>query len=103
MIVVSVMYPATADARFDMDYYLKTHVPMVGARCQPFGLSDAKVLRGAGAPGGAAAAYSVIALLTFGSAQEFQRAMEQHGKEIMGDVPKFTNIQPVIQISDVLV
>jgi uncharacterized protein (TIGR02118 family) len=97
------MYPTSQGASFDMDYYLKTHVPMVGARCQTFGLSEAKVLRGAGAPGGGAAAYSVIALLTFGSAEEFQRAIEQHGKEIMGDIPKFTNINPVIQINDVLV
>ena len=102
MIVVSVMYPTNPGARFDMDYYLKTHVPMVGARCGSYGLSDAKVLRGAGAPGGAAPTYSVIALLTFGSAEDFQRAMDHHGREIMGDIPKFTDIQPVIQINDVL-
>jgi uncharacterized protein (TIGR02118 family) len=103
MIVVSVMYPTTPTAKFDMDYYLKTHVPLVGARCKSFGLSEAKVLRGAGAPGGGAPTYSVIALLTFGSADEFQRAMAQHGKEIMGDLPNFTDIQPVIQVSEVLV
>lgn len=102
MIMVSVMYPASQTASFDMDYYLKTHVPMVGARWKSFGLSEAKILRGAGAPGGAAPAYSVIALLTFGSAEEFQRAVEQCGQEIMGDIPNFTTIQPLIQISDVL-
>lgn len=102
MIVVSVLYPASPTARFDMDYYLKTHMPMVSARWKSSGLSDAKVLRGAAAPGGGAPAYSVIALLTFGSAEQFQRAIEQHGEEIMGDVPKFTNLQPLIQISDVL-
>jgi uncharacterized protein (TIGR02118 family) len=102
MIVVSVMYPTTPGAKFDMDYYLGTHMPLVGARCKLFGMTDAKVLRGAGAPGGAAAAYSVIALLTFGSVEQFQSAMEKHGAEILGDIPNYTSIQPVIQISDVL-
>jgi uncharacterized protein (TIGR02118 family) len=102
MIIVSVMYPATEGARFDMDYYLKTHVPLVGARWNPLGLREAKVLRGSSAPGGGAPKYSVIALLTFDSAQDFQRAVEQHGKEVLGDIPNFTNVQPVVQINDVL-
>ncbi len=102
MIMVTVMYPATDGVRFDMDYYLKTHVPMVDARWRSCGLQDVKVLHGVGAPGGGAATYSVIALLTFGSAQEFQRAVEQHGKEILGDIANFTDIQPIIQINDVI-
>jgi uncharacterized protein (TIGR02118 family) len=102
MIMVSVMYPASDGAKFDMDYYLKTHIPMARARWTSCGLQDVKVLRGIGAAGGAAASYSVIALLSFGSAQEFQTAVEQHGKEIIGDIPNFTNLQPIIQINDVM-
>ncbi|MGH7154530.1 MAG: EthD family reductase [Acetobacteraceae bacterium] len=102
MIMVTVMYPAGENARFDMDYYMKSHVPMVGQRWNACGLREAKVLRGTGAPGGGAAPYSVMALLTFGSVQEFQRAVEQHGKEVMGDIPNFTNVQPVIQINEVV-
>lgn len=102
MIMVTVMYPAGENARFDMDYYTKSHVPMVGDRWKACGLREAKVLRGTGVPGGGPAPYSVMALLTFGSAQEFQRAVEQHGNEVMGDIPNFTNVQPVIQINDVV-
>jgi uncharacterized protein (TIGR02118 family) len=101
MITVSVMYPATEGSKFDMDYYLKTHVPLAGARWGSFGLRDAKVLRGTGAPGGAAPSYSVIALLTFESAADFQRAVAAHGKEVMGDIPNFTNVQPVVQINEI--
>jgi uncharacterized protein (TIGR02118 family) len=96
------MYPTTPGAKFDMDYYLEKHMPLVGARCKPLGMSEAKVLRGAGAPGGGAAAYSVIALLTFDSVEQFQGAMEKHGTEILGDIPNYTSVQPVIQISDVV-
>ena len=102
MIVVSVMYPATADAKFDMAYYMEKHVPMVGERWGAMGLREAKVLQGAGAPGGGPATYSVIALLTFDSAEAFGQAVAQHGAEIMGDIANFTNVQPVIQVSNVL-
>jgi uncharacterized protein (TIGR02118 family) len=102
MIVVSVMYPATAGASFDMDYYLKTHVPLVGARWNSCGLREAKVLSGAGAPGGGAPTYSVIALLTFDSAADFDQAVARHGAEVIGDIPNFSSVQPVIQVNDVL-
>ena len=102
MIVVSVMYPATADARFDMKYYREKHVPMVGERWRTMGLQDAKILQGVSAADGGAATYSVIAMLTFESADALQKAMAQHGKEIVGDIANFTNVTPIIQINDVL-
>jgi uncharacterized protein (TIGR02118 family) len=103
MVIVSVMYPATEGASFNLDYYLKTHVPMVGARWKDCGLREAKVLRGSGAPGGGSPTYSIMTLLTFDSAADFQQAVERHGPEIIGDIPNFSNVQPVIQINDVLV
>lgn len=102
MVIVSVVYPAGEGARFDIDYYMKTHVPMVGARWKDCGLRDAKVLRGSGTPDGGAPAYLVMALLDFDSAPAFQQALERHGPEIVGDIPNFTNVQPVIQINEVL-
>jgi uncharacterized protein (TIGR02118 family) len=102
MIIVSVMYPATAGAKFDMDYYLKTHMPLVGARWNARGLRDAKVLRGVAAPGGGAAAYSVIALLTFDATADFEQAVARDGAEIMGDIANFSSVQPLIQISEVV-
>jgi uncharacterized protein (TIGR02118 family) len=103
MIVVSVMYPASPGAKFDMDYYRAKHIPLVGARWNSCGLREAKVLQGVGAPGGGVATYSVIALLTFDSAQDFDQAVARHGAEIIGDIANFSSVQPVIQVNDVLV
>jgi uncharacterized protein (TIGR02118 family) len=102
MIIVSVMYPAGAGATFDMDYYRAKHLPLVRTRWNAGGLRELKILSGVGAPGGGAATYSVIALLTFDTAADFDKAVAQHGAEIIGDIPNFSNVQPVIQVNDVV-
>ena len=65
-------------------------------------MTDIKVLRGRPGPDGAAPAYRLLALLTFGSMDQFNDAAAQHGKEVFGDVPKFTDATPVIQFNDPL-
>ena len=37
------------------------------------------------------------------SLDAFQSGMAKHGKEIMGDIKNYTDIAPVIQISEVVV
>ena len=96
--IVSVMYPATGK-KFDLDYYLNKHVPMVQRLWGPLGLKGAQVLRGTGAPSGAAT-YQLMALLDFGSLAQFQEAAKQHGKEVMGDIANFTDVQPVVQFNE---
>lgn len=39
----------------------------------------------------------------FPSIEAFQAAFAPHAKEIMGDIPNYTNVQPVIQINEVVV
>lgn len=102
MVLVSVMYPAGAGSRFDMDYYLGHHMPLVRERWSPMGLHEAKVVKGTGTPDGGAPTYQVMALLSFDSVDAFKAAASTHGAEIFGDIPKFTDVQPVVQFNDVL-
>jgi uncharacterized protein (TIGR02118 family) len=102
MILVTVMYPAGAQTKFDTDYYLQKHMPLVRERWTPHGLKNAQVLRGAAKPDGSAADYQMMALLTFGSLDDFKAAGKAHGKEIFADIPNFTNAQAVVQINDIL-
>lgn len=101
MIKVSVLYPHSADAKFDMDYYLSRHIPMVreklGASCR--GIAVEHGLSGAGP--GTAPAYVAMGHLLFDSVQSFQTAFGPHANGIMADIPNYTAIQPVVQISDV--
>jgi uncharacterized protein (TIGR02118 family) len=102
MVLVSAMYPNEPESRFDRDYYLQKHIPMVRERWSPMGLEDLRLVRGVGAGDGSQPLYQVIALLTFRSLQDFQKAAEAHIQEILDDIPNFTSVQPVVQISEEL-
>ena len=101
MIVVSVTYPAAKGSWFDLDYYRAKHVPLVRERWGPCGLTDAKFVCGVAAPGGGPIACHLIALLSFGSQAEFERAAQQHGKEVMSDIKNFTDVKPAVQINEI--
>ena len=101
MIKVSVLYPQQDGSRFDMAYYCQTHIPMVreklGAACK--GASVEQGLRG-GAPG-SLPAYVALGHLLFDTIESFQMAFAPHASTIMADIPNYTTIQPIIQISEV--
>jgi len=103
MIKVSVMYPNTAGARFDHDYYRDKHMPMLkqkmGDACKSYTID--KGLAG-GAPG-APAPYIGMCHIFCDSVESFQAAFGPHAKAIMADVANYTDLKPVMQISEVVV
>jgi uncharacterized protein (TIGR02118 family) len=102
MIVVSVVYPATPERRFDFGYYTATHIPLVRRRWGGMGLASVRLLRGVPAADGAAAPFVLVALLEFESVAAFQAAAAAHGKEILADVANFTDIKPLLQVNEQL-
>lgn len=103
MIKVSVYYPTTEGAGFDMDYYVTKHMPMVAELCGDAvkGWNVDAGIAG-GAPGQPAPNVCVGHLL-FDSVDAFQTSFGPHAPQILGDIPNYTTIAPVIQISDVKV
>ncbi len=102
MISLTVLYPKTADSRFDMDYYLNTHTPLVRERLTPLGLTgiDLEVGMGGAVPD-SPPAYTMIGCRKFNSVEELQNALAVHGPELIGDIPNFTDVQPVMQVSPI--
>jgi uncharacterized protein (TIGR02118 family) len=101
MIKVTVLYPNGSGAKFDMNYYVTKHMPLVRERCTPECRSiAAEGGVGGGAPG-SPAPYIAVGHLTFDSVAAFQKAFTPHMSEIMGDIPNYTNTSPVIQISEI--
>jgi uncharacterized protein (TIGR02118 family) len=103
MIKVSVMYPNTPGARFNHEYYRDNHMPLVkkrmGNACLYYTVD--KGLAG-GAPG-VAATYIGMCHIFCDSVESFQAGFGPHAKEIMADIPNYTDLTPIIQISDVVV
>ena len=103
MIKVSVMYPNKVGARFDHNYYRDTHMPLVkklmGSTCKFYTVD--KGLAG-GAPG-ESATYVAMCHIYCDSVESFQTGFGPHAKEIMADVANYTDLAPIIQISDVVV
>jgi len=103
MIKVSVMYPNTPGARFDHEYYKDKHMPLLkarmGAACRSYTVD--KGLAG-GAPG-SAPTYVGMCHIFCDSVESFQAGFGPHAKEIMADIANYTDLQPVIQISEVVV
>src|SRR5574337_2076632 len=103
MVKISVMYPNQPGARFDHAYYRDKHMPMVKAKmgdaCRSYTVD--KGLAG-GAPG-APATYVGMCHIYCDSVDAFQKSFGLHGSEIMADIPNYTDIAPVVQISEVVV
>jgi uncharacterized protein (TIGR02118 family) len=103
MIKVHILYPHTPGVRFDMQYYCEKHMPMVkeklGAACTGFTV-DAGL--GGGAPG-QPPTYVAVGALICTSVEDFQAAMAPNAAAIMGDIPNYTDAQPVLQISEIKV
>ena len=103
MINVCVMYPNTPGARFDHDYYRDKHLPLVQARVGP-ALKSYAIERGlAGGTPETPAAFLVMCHLRFDSVEAFQSSFGPHAVEIRSDIPNYTDLAPIIQISEVVI
>ncbi len=92
MIKVSVMYPKTEGASFDMEYYKTKHFEIVDRTMMP---SKWEIDAGIDGP------YETVAHLYFDSMEAMQAGMGE-ASEAAADVPNFTTIQSVVQIANVV-
>ena len=101
MIKVSVLYPNDEGNRFDMDYYVDKHIGMIR---QVLGEALLKVEIDAAVSGGAPdsrAPFVAAVHMYFESTAAFYAAFGPHAASIMKDVPNYTDLKPVTQISSV--
>ena len=101
MIKVSVLYPSREGTKFDAAYYLSHHIPMV-RQLLGSALKGVSVEQGiSGAEPGSPAPYVTTCHLLFDSVQAYQTSFGAHAQEIIEDIPKYTDSQPLIQIGEV--
>lgn len=103
MIRISFLYPNEPGKKFDHSYFAHTHMALVKKRLSALGLIRVEVDRGiAGAALESEAPFISAAHLYFNSAEEFRKAIAACGAELMGDVPNYTDIQPQMQMSEMV-
>lgn len=103
MIKISILYPNTG--RFDMDYYLDKHMPRsIELLSKGKGYKGVSVERGlGGAAPGSPPAHVAMCHYLFDTSNDFMAAFLPHAAELQGDMPNYTDIEPIIQISEVAI
>ena len=101
MVKVTVLYPNDDGKKFDMSYYLETHIPVVrkllGAAC-----TNASVDGGiSGGMPGSKAPYAAIGHFFFNTIDDFNSSFTPHANIIMTDIPNYTDITPILQLSEI--
>ncbi|KAK4961257.1 hypothetical protein LTR10_001747 [Elasticomyces elasticus] len=91
--LVYVSYPRREGAKFDMEYYLNTHMKIVEKHWTPYGMQDWVVSQ---FDEGDASGMNVQAIMTWDSVQAFEKAIEANIPEVMEDVQHYSpEVMPV--------
>jgi uncharacterized protein (TIGR02118 family) len=101
MIKVTILYPNKPGSRFDVDYYLNTHMPLAIRLIGPVLKAVSVEI---GIPGGAPGQeppFAAVVGFTCESVQAFGEASTPHMAELQADIPNYTDIEPIFQISEI--
>jgi uncharacterized protein (TIGR02118 family) len=100
MVRVSVLYPRTAGKKFDFEYYKNRHMPLVKERLSPINVEI-----DAGLPNhlGEASPYFAVGYMTFESMEQLAVRYAGAMPELLADIPNYTDIEPIVQLSEVFV
>lgn len=102
LIKVSVMYPYTEGKTFDMAYYETKHMPMVAGY---LGSNLVKYTIEKGLSNGIpnqALPYMAIGIFYIKNISDYQAAIGPHRDAIRADFANYTNVAPVILVSEVV-
>lgn len=103
MIKLSVMYPYSPEARFDHAYYRDKHLPMLkelmGEHCRYYAIDKGV---GSVAPG-STPPFIAMCHVYSDSLESLMAGLAPHAATLAADIPNFTNVTPVRQVSEVVV
>ena len=101
MFKVAILYPNGEDKTFDMDYYEKTHMPMVAGFLGK-NLKFYEIDKGiAGRTPNDKVPFVAIGYFYINDVAEYNKAIAQNRDAVISDFKNYTNIQPVVLISEI--
>lgn len=96
-----VMYPNEEDIKFDEDYYMKTHMPLVESVWKKHSLNNWHITKFSHALDGSRPQYLIIATLEWESKEALDDALKDpESAKVFADIPNFTNKKPVTLAGD---
>jgi len=101
MIRVSVMYPRKQGNSFNLDYYIREHMALVHEKMDAHGLQCAEVDGGIQGLDGHESPFFAIGHLIFNSFEEYELSFAAVGKDLLEDIPNYTNVEPLIFVGEV--
>ncbi|MHB1656019.1 MAG: EthD family reductase [Burkholderiales bacterium] len=105
MIRISILYPNNKGSRFDVSYYVETHMPIsIKLLSDHPGFKGVSVEHGlSGAVPGSEPTYIAMCHFLFSSVEDFLAAFMPNAEVLQGDMPNYTDREPVIQFNEVLI
>jgi len=101
MFKVAILYPNGDDKTFDMDYYEKKHMPMVAGYLGK-NLKFYEIDKGiAGRTPNDKVPFVAIGYFYINDVAEYNKAIAQNRDAVISDFKNYTNIQPVVLISEI--
>jgi len=98
---VAILYPNGEGKTFDMDYYETKHMPMVAGLLGK-NLQFYEIDKGiAGRTANDKVPYLAVGYFYVKDVAEYNKAIGQNRDAVINDIKNYTNIQPVIQVSEV--
>lgn len=95
---LQVLYPITDGTTFDYDYYLSTHMDLVGEHMGPH-IDRTLVTKGLAGGPETPPGFFAIASIVFKDADAMNAAMKVAGP-VLADIPNFTNTTPLTLIGE---
>ena len=95
-----VTYPNEPGSRFDLDYYLKTHLPMSERLLKDYGFTGWEVEKGLAGPRGESPAFHCTTRLYFNDTERMRAGFMAHGEQLRTDVRNYTDVEAIFTLAE---
>lgn len=96
-ISTTVLYPNSSDAKLDINYYLKTHLPMAELIWGGLGMISWKVTSFTPDLNGNQPNYLLETVVEWVNVEAARKALQtDEGAQVLKDMENFTNISPIV-------
>lgn len=91
-VTVTVLFPNEPDAKYDYDYYVNKHMPLIQSLWAKYGVTGFSVTKFTAGPDGSEPMYAFASTVYWGSYDQIKTTFaEPEVGEIFEDVHKFSN------------